>query len=178
MKICKKRCQYCYRWFKSDKRKENIQKICMRRKCQRKRQEKTSCEWRANPKNRVSYQDRQTEILKWAKEEEYWKRRRSRDCDYRKREAQRMRNKRKSASRRTALLQTVAKQISITDIPLEERVRSLGLEVVVVAKRISIQPIFIGKGWGDVGVQRPFWDLCVAKQISTPLENGTFIMPA
>ena len=112
MRICQKRCQYCHRWFKPDKRKADIQKTCVRRKCQRKRRAETSLRWRANPDNRVSYEDRRTEIIKWAKEEDYWKERRRRDRGYREREAERMRNKRKQASLHAVLLKTVAKQIS------------------------------------------------------------------
>lgn len=178
MKICKKRCQFCHRWFEPDKRKIDIQRTCMRRKCQRKRQAETSKGWRSEPENAVSYQDRRREIVTWAKEEDYWKERRRRDPDYRKREAERMRNKRKHASVHAVSLQTVAKQISITGISLEERVRSLGLEVVSVAKRISIDPVFIGNGWGDVGMKRPFCSPCVAKQISIPWGRGTGIMAA
>lgn len=178
MDICKKRCRYCHRWFEPDRRKIDIQRTCMRRKCQRKRQAETSQGWRAEPENAVSYQDRRTEIVKWAKEEDYWKERRRRDPDYRRREAQRMRNKRKDASVRAVLLKTVAKQISITGISVEERARSLGLEVVSVAKQISIHPFLIGKRMGDVGFPQPFSGICVAKQISIPWECGTSIMAA
>ena len=132
MNICKKSCQYCHRWFKPDKRKVGIQETCMRRKCQRKRQAETSQGWRGKPENAVSYQDRRAEIIKWAKDENYWKERRRRDPNYREREAERMRNKRKHASLQAVSQQTVAKQISITEIPIEERVRSLGVEVVRV----------------------------------------------
>ena len=150
----------------------------MRRKCQRKRQAETSQGWRGKPENAVSYQDRRAEIIKWAKDENYWKERRRRDPNYREREAERMRNKRKHASLQAVSQQTVAKQISITEIPIEERVRSLGVEVVSVAKRISIQPFFIGERWGDVGDKHHFCTPCVAKQISPLWEKGTPIMPA
>jgi hypothetical protein len=167
MKICKKRCQYCHRWFKPDKRKVDIQKTCMRRECQRRRQAETSREWRANPDNAVSYQDRRTEIIRWAKEEDYWKNRREKDEEYRKRDNER----RKQAHR-------AAKQISITGISVEERVRSLGLEVVSAAKQISIRPLFIGKQMEGVWGPWLFSGACAAKQISAPWEKGTPIMAA
>lgn len=164
MTICKKRCQYCHRWFKPDKRKVNVQKTCMRRKCQRKRQAETSRNWRAQEGNEVTYQDRRTEIHKWAKEEEYWKKRREKDEEYREKDNER----RKEAHRREAVQRGAAKQISIIEISVEDRVRSLGLEVINAAKRISIEPIFRREGLGGLPLGGLFLDWNAAKRISIP----------
>jgi hypothetical protein len=167
MNICKKRCQYCHRWFKPDKRKVNIQKTCMSRKCQRKRQAETSREWWSNPDHAIPYRQRKTKIRKWAKKKRYWKKRWEENKEYRKRD-----NERRKEARRAA------KQISITGISVEERVRSLGLEVVSAAKQISIRPLFIGKPMGGVGDPGPFFGVCAAKQIPIPLGIGSSIMAA
>lgn len=167
MTICKKRCQYCHRWFRPDKRKVEIQKTCMRRKCQRKRQAETSGEWWSNPDNAIPYRQRKTKIRKWAKRKRYWKNRRAEDTKYREKDNLR----RKEAHR-------AAKQISITGISVEERVRSLGLTVVSAAKQISIQPIFIGKGEGGLEVNRLLSAAYAAKQISIPWREQSRIMAA
>ena len=167
MRICKKRCQYCHGWFTPDKRKADIQMTCMRRECQRRRQAETSLEWWSNPDNAIPYHQRRTKIQRWAKRTRYWKNRREEDKEYREKD-----NERRKGARRAA------KQISITEISVEERVRSLGLTVVSAAKQISMAPFFIGKPMGEVGVKRPFCGVCAAKQISIPLAGGTSIMAA
>ena len=105
MRICKKRCQYCHRWFTPDKRKVNIQMTCLDPECQRKRQAETSREWWSNPDNPPTYQQRRTKIVAWAKEQKYWQKRRKKDKEYRKKDNQR----RKEARR-------AAKQISIDPV--------------------------------------------------------------
>jgi hypothetical protein len=174
MTICKKRCQYCHRWFKPDKRKVGIQETCMREQCQRKRQAETSRRWRADPENAVSYQDRRTEIIKWAKEEGYWKKRREEDEQYREKDNKR----RQEAHRNEAVRRDAAKQISITEISVEDRVRSLGLEVVNAAKRISIESLFRRERLGGLPLGGHFLDWNAAKQISTPWGKGSPIMAA
>jgi hypothetical protein len=56
--------------------------------------------------------------------------------------------------------------------------RSLGLTVVSAAKQISIHSLFIERGEGGLGVNRFFWAVPAAKQISTPWEKGKLIMAA
>jgi hypothetical protein len=159
--IAKKRCRYCHIWFEPDKRKIDIQTACMKPACQRRRQEETSREWWSNPNNVIPYEKRKMKIAAWAKKTRYWKKRREEDEDYREKD-----NARRKASRRAA------KQISITEISVEERARSLGLEVYSAAKQISIRPFFIGEPWGDMGVGWPFWSACAAKHISIPVFTG------
>lgn len=155
--IPKRRCQYCHRWFEADKRKVDIQMTCMDAECQLKRRAETSREWWTNPDNALAYRQRRTKIVAWARRTRYWQKRRQDDETYRKKD-----NERRKVARRAA------KQISITGISVEERARSLGLEVVSAAKQISIAPFFIGKRWGDVGGWRWIEAHRAAKQISIP----------
>jgi len=154
--IAKRRCQYCHQWFEPDKRKVDIQMTCMDPACQYRRQrERSDAWWQVTP---VKYKDRRTKIRAWATKLKYDRHYRANHPEYAQREAARMKKKRKR-------LKTVARQISITRIPEEKLWRTLGIEVVSVARQISIGPFFIGERWGDVGVQERYWAARVARQI-------------
>ena len=157
MTIPKRRCQHCHCWFEPDKRKVDIQMTCLDPDCQRRRQYETSqAWWKRTP---VRYRDRRIKIRDWDKQRSYSSGYRSSHPQYAEREAQRMRRKRERSK-------TVARQISITRIPVGELWRSLGMGPVSVARQISMDPFFIGRRWGGLGVERFVWAPSVARQIS------------
>lgn len=98
MKISKKRCRHCGRWYKPYARRRHIQQFCSRRLCQHERH-RLSCVafHRSDPDYDVP---RRAKIRDWAKRyPDYWRRYRAQHPAYRQRERRRMRCRRRGVIR-------------------------------------------------------------------------------
>ena len=98
MRIPKKRCVHCLRWFKPYAPRRHIQQYCSRRSCQRERH-RQACQvfYRDDPR---CDDKRREKIRSWARQyPDYWREYRATHGAYRERERQRMRAKRGQAVR-------------------------------------------------------------------------------
>jgi hypothetical protein len=107
MKGSKIRCEQCRRWFKPVKK---TQFTCHRKRCQRKRHQKNCEEWR---KDNPGKGPAPNKVRNWAGPISYWQHYRRDHPEYREKEKQRMRVRRKS-------MKTVAKRDSRAVIYLGE----------------------------------------------------------
>ena len=112
MKIPKKRCRHCHRWFDPYPPQKDIQEFCSRKRCQQERH-RQGCQafHRAYPDHDDG---RRGKIRDWARKENYWADWRQGNSTYREREKARMRNKRKAAKR--VAKRDVWKQISLDEL--------------------------------------------------------------
>ena len=107
MKESKIRCEQCRRWFKPIKK---TQTTCNRKCCQRKRHQKNCGEWR---KENPGKGPAPNKVRNWAGPIRYWQHYRQDHPEYREKEKQRMRLRRKN-------MKSVAKRDSRTVIYLGE----------------------------------------------------------
>jgi hypothetical protein len=96
MKIPKKRCEYCSRWFEPYPPKQDLQRFCSRRACQRERHRQACLAfYRDDPH---CDDERREKIRAWAQRyPDYWRKYREAHGGYRQRERRRMRVKRRRA---------------------------------------------------------------------------------
>lgn len=123
--MSEKRCPYCARRYEPYARAVERQKHCGLSECRRKHKRARDRAWRR--KDAEWRKARQMKVRQWAGERQYWRRWRSKHPEYRRREALRMRRKRKQA---------VAKQEVLLSDPVGylERIRC-GSQMTGVAKQ-------------------------------------------
>jgi hypothetical protein len=80
MKVKKKRCQFCGRWYKPDPRTARFQKASENESCRKERQLQKNRNWAARYPDCHSY--RATKIREWAARTRYWKRYRASHPQY------------------------------------------------------------------------------------------------
>ena len=126
MKIPKKRCRHCHRWFDPYPPQKDIQEFCSHKRCQQERHRR-GCQafHRADPDHDNG---RRGKIRDWARKENYWAHWRQGNSTYREQEKTRMRNKRKAGKR-------VAKRDAWKQISLDELRGIQGQTSQIVAKR-------------------------------------------
>ena len=112
MKIVKKRCEFCRKWFLPDPRTFRTQKCCSDSECRKKRKAMADKNWR---KNNPRYNDyRKEKIKSWAKEyPDYWKKYRKEHPVYVEKD-----NKRRSTRHKKGKI--AAKQDAISQIFVEK----------------------------------------------------------
>lgn len=126
MKVPKKRCKHCGRWFRPYPPQRDIQEFCSRRRCQRERH-RLGCQAFRRDDPHCDNKRRQ-KIRNWARKEGYWVHWRQEHRSYREREKARMRRKRQQ-------IQCVAKRDAWKQFSLEELRRIQGQTPETVAKR-------------------------------------------
>jgi len=92
MKIVKKRCEICHKWFLPDPRTYRTQRCCSNSECRKKRKAKTDKNWRDN--NPGYDKSRKEKKRKWAKAyPDYWQKYRKEHPDYVKKDNKRRSNR-------------------------------------------------------------------------------------
>ncbi len=130
MKVSKRRCHFCKRWFQPNPRNPNRQQACSSAACQQKRRADNNRRWRQ--KNPGYGQSRQPKIRAWAKEyPDYWHRYRRQHPDYVGKE----RCRRRSAHKRA---KNAAKQDSDRKISVEKLESIRDLAPISAAKQDSV----------------------------------------
>jgi hypothetical protein len=98
MRISKKRCLHCRRWFRPYARRRPIQRFCALRPCQRERHRRNCLAFYRNDPHCDG--KRRQKIRDWARRyPDYWRRYRAAHPGYRERERRRMQAKRGQAIR-------------------------------------------------------------------------------
>ena len=130
MRIPKKRCNHCGRWFEPYLPQRDIQRFCPRKRCQRARH-RQACQsfHRANPDHDEGRRDK---IRCWAQEKGYWAGWRKENPGYREREKARMRKKRQATKSASLDRLSVAKRDAWTPVSLEplRKIQSQTPEIV------------------------------------------------
>lgn len=109
MKIKKKRCQFCGRWYEPDPRTARFQKACTNESCRKERIRQKNQKWSAKYPDCNTYRDRCVKIRRWAASTQYWKRYRATHPEYVRKD-----NKRRVLSRKC--LKVSAKHTTIRKI--------------------------------------------------------------
>jgi len=126
MRIPKKLCKNCDRWFEPYPPQQDIQQFCFRKRCQRERHRQGCQAFRREDPH--CDEKRRPKIRDWARKEGYWPDWRRDHPAYREREKVRMRKKRQQAKR-------VAKRDAWKQFSLEELQRIQAQTPETVAKR-------------------------------------------
>ncbi|MCK4827381.1 hypothetical protein KA005_67240 [bacterium] len=112
MKIAKRRCESCHKWFSPNPRTYRNQRCCSNAECQKERKARTKKNWWK--KNPGYNKDRKATIQNWAaKYPGYWQKYRKAHPEYVRKD-----NKRRSKSRKKG--QNAAKQDLIRKISVEK----------------------------------------------------------
>jgi hypothetical protein len=121
MKIVKRRCEICRKWFMPDPRTYKIQKACSKPECLQKRKEKAKRDWwKNNPVYEYKYRKEKTR--NWAKEyPDYWKNYRRGHPDYVEKDNRRRRTRHKKA--KNAAKQDTMRKISVDKLKGIQEIR-------------------------------------------------------
>jgi len=111
MKVKKKRCQFCGRWYRPDPRTARFQKACGNKSCRKERQLQKNRDWAARYPGYHSY--RGPKIREWAARTRYWKRYRASNPEYVRKD-----NKRRILARKR--LKMSAKHTAIRQITVDK----------------------------------------------------------
>jgi len=131
MKIAKRRCDFCHRWFMPHPRTYRQQRCCSKPECRKKQKVRTKKNWWL--KNPGYNRDRRQKIRAWAKEHpDYWRRYRREHPEYVARD-----NKRRSSMHKKQ--KNAAKQDPIRKISVEKLKSIMEIEPNIAAKQDPIQ---------------------------------------
>ena len=111
MKVKKKRCQFCGRWYTPDSRTARFQKSCGHKSCRKERRRQSVRNWTTRHPDYHSY--RGVKVRVWAAKTNYWKRYRASHPEYVHKD-----NRRRVLSRKRLSLS--AKQNTIRQITVDK----------------------------------------------------------